>query len=317
MADAQADETTRKLQKKRRRRFVAIVVVVVLAMLFFVPSASYRMEPGPVFPLKETTQLQDPYSMSDTDGDWQVLTVEAHSLKLIDELLLRTTGRTDELHQAAGSNSPYTEETAAEAVSSRQLSLNVAMNEITEGNGLLLLEGTGGTGVPDGSRILSIDGHAPAAGKQPKGTWLIVTKEGKFQTVKVEDPQGITAKQSTAREHPDPVKPLDPGVDAVGTSAFALKEVGGSSAGLVMTLAWIDTLTGGDLTDGRTIAATGTVDENGKVLPVGGVQFKLEAAAANDADIVLVPEDYDGPIPDGLRVVPVATVDQALQVLAS
>ncbi|MFN2589644.1 MAG: PDZ domain-containing protein, partial [Actinomycetota bacterium] len=55
-------------------------------------------------------------------------------------------------------------------------------------------------------------------------------------------------------------------------------EIGGPSAGLMWALGLIDLLTPGDLTGGRTIAGTGSIDPTGRVFPVGGVEEKVDAA---------------------------------------
>ena len=65
--------------------------------------------------------------------------------------------------------------------------------------------------------------------------------------------------------------------------------VSGPSAGLAFTLAIIDELTDGDLTGGRSIAVTGTIDGNGNVGAVGGVGQKTVAARQVGADIFMVP----------------------------
>ena len=50
-----------------------------------------------------------------------------------------------------------------------------------------------------------------------------------------------------------------------------------------------DTLTPGSLTGGTDIAGTGTIDADGRVGPIGGIQQKIVAAADAGAKIFLVP----------------------------
>lgn len=73
-----------------------------------------------------------------------------------------------------------------------------------------------------------------------------------------------------------------------------LADVGGPSAGLLFTLGIIDKLdgdgSGGDLTGGRTVAGTGTIDADGKVGAVGGVGLKTQAARRDGATVFLVPK---------------------------
>lgn len=68
-------------------------------------------------------------------------------------------------------------------------------------------------------------------------------------------------------------------------------EVGGPSAGLAFTLAILDRMTPGSLTGDHRVAVTGTIELDGSVGPVGGVQFKTQAAIEQGAKLMLVPPD--------------------------
>ena len=99
-----------------------------------------------------------------------------------------------------------------------------------------------------------------------------------------------------------------------------LADVGGPSAGLFFSLGIIDKLdgngSGGDLTGGRTIAGTGTIDADGTVGAVGGVSLKTQAARRDGATVFLVPEaecaDAKAELPEGLRLIPVTTLKGAI-----
>jgi PDZ domain-containing protein len=95
---------------------------------------------------------------------------------------------------------------------------------------------------------------------------------------------------------------------------------GGPSAGLMFTLGVYDLVTGQDLTGGRKIAGTGTIDLEGNVGPIGGVQQKVVAAERAGAEYFLSPaENY----PDALAiathitVIKVATAQDAINFLRS
>lgn len=64
----------------------------------------------------------------------------------------------------------------------------------------------------------------------------------------------------------------------------------GSSGGFMMSLAIYNALTKSDITKGKTIAGTGTIDSEGNVGEIGGVTYKLAGAVKHGADIMLVPE---------------------------
>ena len=68
----------------------------------------------------------------------------------------------------------------------------------------------------------------------------------------------------------------------------------GSSGGLMISLSIYNKLTSEDITKGKKIVGTGTIDINGNVGEIGGVIYKLQGAEKEDADIFLVPyENYE------------------------
>ena len=68
-------------------------------------------------------------------------------------------------------------------------------------------------------------------------------------------------------------------------------DIGGPSAGLMFSLGIYDTLTPGSLTGGEVVAGTGTIDQHGKVGPIGGIQQKVVGARDAGAELFLVPPD--------------------------
>jgi Lon-like protease len=72
---------------------------------------------------------------------------------------------------------------------------------------------------------------------------------------------------------------------------FNLANIGGPSAGLMFSLAVVDKLTTGDLNGSKFIAGTGTISEDGKVGPIGGIDHKMLAAQEAGATVFLVPAD--------------------------
>jgi Lon-like protease len=96
------------------------------------------------------------------------------------------------------------------------------------------------------------------------------------------------------------------------------QKVGGPSAGLAFTLAIIDDLTPGNLTGGKRVAVTGTIDGNGAVGPVGGVEQKAITARHNGVSLMIVPKSELKDARRGagsVRVVGVDTLDEALTAL--
>ena len=91
--------------------------------------------------------------------------------------------------------------------------------------------------------------------------------------------------------------------------------IGGPSAGLMFALTVYEIVSADDLTAGRVIAGTGDIDGLGEVHPVGGAHEKLAAARRDGANIFLVPAENCadlGAIPSDVRVVPVASINEAV-----
>jgi PDZ domain-containing secreted protein/Zn-dependent protease/CBS domain-containing protein len=92
--------------------------------------------------------------------------------------------------------------------------------------------------------------------------------------------------------------------------------IGGPSAGLAYALAVADLLDEADLAGGRTIAASGSINVDGAVDPVGGLRGKTAAADRVGADIFFVPDGQIEEVGDGdARARAVESLEDALEVL--
>jgi PDZ domain-containing protein len=98
---------------------------------------------------------------------------------------------------------------------------------------------------------------------------------------------------------------------------YKVKDINGSSAGLMFALQIYRTLTGKPLAGGKKIAGTGVLASDGSVLPVGGAIEKLHAAIAQGARIFLVPKSDYPRIADtpGVKIIPVSSFGEALRQL--
>ncbi len=97
-------------------------------------------------------------------------------------------------------------------------------------------------------------------------------------------------------------------------------QIGGPSAGLAFTLDIIDELGPKDIDRGKTVVATGEIALDGSVHEIGGIKQKTLGAREAGADVFLVPDaNAEGArrYADGLRIIPVSNVDEALHVLAT
>ncbi len=187
-----------------------------------------------------------------------------------------------------------------------------------------------------GDRVLSVDSHpvaqladvAPLVQQHKPGDPVVVTYErnGATRTTTID-----TGRVSADRTKCVAAKGSTTGTPCLGITSQAFvnyqfpidvtintDRVGGPSAGLAFTLAIIDNLTPGALTDGKRVAVTGAIDPDGTVEPVGGVEQKAITARTNGVTLMIVPtaEVKDAKKGAGnLRVVGVANLDQALAAL--
>ena len=101
------------------------------------------------------------------------------------------------------------------------------------------------------------------------------------------------------------------------------KSESGPSGGLVLALSIYNSLVSEDITQGRKIVGTGTIDVNGNVGSIGGVEYKIKGAVKEKADIFLVPagENYEEAqkvIEENnykIKLIPVTTFNDALEKL--
>jgi PDZ domain-containing protein len=101
----------------------------------------------------------------------------------------------------------------------------------------------------------------------------------------------------------------------------SLGDVGGPSAGLMLTLTFIDAMTAGDLTGGRVVAGTGTIDPDGNVGAIQGLKFKVPGAYRAGARVFFAPEyevaEARAFAPPDMTVVSVSTAADALRWLCA
>lgn len=97
----------------------------------------------------------------------------------------------------------------------------------------------------------------------------------------------------------------------------------GSSGGLMMTLTVYAYLNEIDITKGRKIVGTGTIDREGNVGQISGIKYKLMGAVKENCDVFLVPQGENYVEARNLKnahgydidIIPVETFDEALKYL--
>lgn len=184
-----------------------------------------------------------------------------------------------------------------------------------------------------GDRLIEVDGQ-PVDGVEDLSAILADKQPDDVVAMTVERPE----VGEIDVEVPLTVSPDDPDRTIVGFYPFDTRRVelpfeldidtgsiGGPSAGLAFTLTLIDELTEGELTGGGSVAVTGTIELDGSVGAIGGLRQKASAVAQTGVDVFIVPaaqgendiaaaRESGG---DGLTIIPVETLDEAIAVLES
>ncbi|WP_110208637.1 PDZ domain-containing protein [Nocardioides daejeonensis] len=188
-------------------------------------------------------------------------------------------------------------------------------------------------------RVAMLTPDSPAEGKLKEGDRIVAVDGTRIDDVdtllsaikkaEVGKPLPIEIVRGTKKSTVEVTPAKDPDEDRAvigiypGTSyAFPFEvsigidpNIGGPSAGLMFSLAIYDTLTPGSLTGGANIAGTGTIDPDGKVGSIGGIQQKIAGARDAGAQLFLVPADNCADVagaPNGdMRLAKVATFEDA------
>lgn len=319
----------------------AALILVCVAALIPVPYVT--MKPGPTFDTlgkvedKPVFEFGGDVRTYDTDGSLRFTTVSVTSAgsKLSlgqavaawfdseDAVVPR-----DVIYPDGQTEQQAEEETSLQMSSSKQISEAVALREAGF-EVAVKVEKPIDKGGPAGGKLEVGDAIRAVDGEKVESPDDVVAKISSLKPgseVDLEIDRG-DAQQSvtlTTEPHPD-----DKSLSRIGVGVgyeFPLavtnnvgEDIGGPSAGTMFALAMYDELTKGSLTGGESIAGTGTIDDDGTVGPIGGIQQKIAGAAAADATIFLTPagncqEAVSGD-DHGLTLLKVETFQQAVKSL--
>ncbi len=227
-------------------------------------------------------------------------------------------GRSEQETRDANRQAFLTSEEAAEVAALAELGYPVkvvvrglsddspAEGELQEGDAI---ESVGGRPTPDLATLDAVLQSIPGGTTVPVAYTRLGQPGTATVTTRAADDREGSLLGVLVREQP--AAPFD--VD------IAVEDVGGPSAGLMLTLGILDLVGDTDLTGGATVAGTGTIDANGEVGPIGGIQLKMIAAEGIGAELFLVPADncadaLAAPQP-GLTLARVSDLDQAMTAL--
>lgn len=326
------------------RRMAVLSVGVVLLVVFGVLGAAVPVPyvaqvPGPTFDTLGEIEGEPIISVegrerNETEGELTLTTVGVSraglslveavqgwfddEVSVVPEETVYPPGRSEQETRDANRQAFLTSEEAAEAAALAELGYPVkvvvrglsddspAEGELQEGD---VIESVEGRPTPDLAALDAVLSSIPGGTAVEVGyTRLGEPGTARVTTGTAEDGEG-SVLGVLVREQP--AAPFD--VD------IAVEDVGGPSAGLMLSLGILDLVGETDLTGGATVAGTGTIDATGEVGPIGGIQLKMIAATEIGAELFLVPADNcaearAAPQP-GLTLARVSTLDDALAAL--
>ncbi|NBM15348.1 PDZ domain-containing protein [Streptomyces sp. GC420] len=180
----------------------------------------------------------------------------------------------------------------------------------------------------DGTKVREPGDVAELVTKHKPGEDVVFTvvpaKEAAAAEKAGREPEGgedVTVTTARAEDDDRAIVGIEAGTDHTFpfTIDIKLADVGGPSAGLMFALGIVDKLTEEDLTGGRFVAGTGTIDDNGDVGPIGGIGMKTVGARQKGAEYFMTPADNCAAaakdVPDGLTLVKVKNIDDAVDSL--
>lgn len=300
-----------KEKKSHKSLFVLFIILIILG--FFVPIPYYIEGPGSAVHLNELVEVNQKEDQE--DGHFMLTTVairKATPLTYFMKYLPFHEGLTkEELFGTDTSDAEYTNLQNYYMTSSINSAIELAYKTAGEDyqlsyNGIYImsvLEGSSFDGkLAIGDTIIALDGKTFNSSvefidyvqQQKVGQLIEVTYEhnGEKQTtsgklMEMEETKkaglGISLVDNTSIETEIPV-------------AINAGDIGGPSAGFMFSLQIYTQLIGKDLRDGKEIAGTGTIESDGTIGRIGGIDKKVVAASQEGASIFFAPDDTIDPV---------------------
>jgi Lon-like protease len=312
---------------------LALMLVVTLGALYLIPSDDYLLLPDRAHPVAPLVRVQ---GGRDPRGDGKIYFVDVFERRaseleslfpwihrgatLVPAKVLVPPGTTDKAAREADLRAMQVSQRIAAAVALRHLGYDVVARPsgvIVHAVGLVhpqdVVVAVNGTPTPTIAKLRQV-----LAGVQPgEEVTLRLRRGGAETTARVKTVQSPVEKGRaiigiTPDQLADIRLPINVEIDA--------GNVGGPSAGLAFALEVLAEL-GKNVTHGHRVAATGQIELDGSVTPIGGVKQKTYGVKQAGADVFLVPAEggnaatakhYAGK----LKIIPVRNFAQALRALA-
>ncbi len=328
------------MSRRTLTSFLAFGLAAVLVLAGFTVQVPYvLLSGGPTFNTVGEVDgvpvitIKGRQTYQDTDGRLDLTTVNVdRSLTLWEAMqgwartdqavvprdLLYPPGKTDAQVQAENTAQMVTSQSSAKTSALLELGIpvTVSVGEVSK-------DGPSQGVLQAGDDLVSVDGTPVTSPQQLRDLVGVVTPGSTVTVVVNREGTPRTEKIGTQASAENPPRPLI-GISPVVTSYpfqidISLENVGGPSAGMMFALGIIDKLTPGSLADGRYVAGTGELDDQGDVGPIGGIEQKLAEAGKKGVQVFLVPADNCAAAvknaPEKVELVKVATLSQAYEAL--
>jgi Lon-like protease len=316
------------------------LVVVAAIVLYLVPSNDYILLPDRAHPVAPLVRVQGAHPPKDPGGIYFVDVFERRASRfeslfpwihkgatLVPAHLIVPPGVSDNAVRQEDLREMTVSQRVAAAVALRHLGYHVVAR-------------------PGGVIIAALDGHSHAVGKLRPGDVIVsidrkptptvtllrsqLARATPGGTVTVTVRRGRRTVTATIETMADPLDSKRAIIGFAPEQAADIKlplkvtidagNVGGPSAGLAFALEVLEEL-GHNVDRGYRVAATGEIELDGGVVPIGGVKQKTIGARDAKADVFLVPAGENARearrYANGLRVIAVKSFPQALRALAT
>ncbi|MDE0132398.1 MAG: PDZ domain-containing protein [bacterium] len=320
--------------RSRRRSlwWTAVVLALLTPLAWLVNLPYFAASAGPTDDAVDAVIVEEDLAVFQPEGELILLTVSLQPVNLYEAAIAFFDQRIDlierELLRPGGETDEEARQRNLRAMDrSKDIAIAVALSELG-------LEET----LAEGVEVVGVFHEAPASDALVDGDLVVGMESQPVRTVEdirriLEDRRPGDEVQVTVIRDAEPTalsfalyeNPETPERAMVGITASTAYPIeidsanyGGPSAGMIYTLAIIDLLEQGELTDGRVVAGTGTISMDGSVGAIGGIRQKLVAAEAAGADVVLVPRDnYDeaSTAPVEVEIVAVESISEAVSYL--
>jgi PDZ domain-containing protein len=318
----------------------ATLLAGVVVLSFSLTSGDFLYVPNEAQPVADNVSIEGKKDPSDARGGIYTVDVTVREARWAERLLpfLRPDGASIVPGDAVTARGESFEERRAKSRAEMARSEQVASAVALDAAGLDV------TAKPRGVLVTSVAPDVPAATQLEEGD-VILEAAGRetltpgalraaVGTVEPGEPVSLRLRRAgslvertvkTVAAPGEPERPIigigvsqDAKIELPVEVEISLGDVGGPSAGLPFALQVLQEL-GTDVDRGYRVAATGEIELDGTVAPVGGLKQKTLGVKASGVDVFLVPAGENAEVArrfaGNLRVIPVESFQQALRVL--